>query len=51
MTDSARVYIIHENPEWLPPLRAAFEAEGVPFAEIVLTEGVIDLDAEPAPGI
>ncbi|QWT24468.1 alpha-L-glutamate ligase [Subtercola sp. PAMC28395] len=51
MTDSARVYIIHENPEWLPPLRAAFEAEGVPFDEIVLTEGAIDLDGEPAPGV
>ena len=51
MTDSARVYIIHENPEWLPPLRAAFEAEGVPFAEIVLTEGAIDLDTEPSPGV
>ncbi|CAN5277577.1 glutathione synthase [soil metagenome] len=51
MADSARVYIIHENPEWLPPLRAAFEAEGVPFGEIVLTDGAIDLDSAPAPGV
>ena len=23
MTSDARVFIIHENPEWLPPLAAA----------------------------
>ncbi len=46
-----RVWVIHENPDWLPPLRAAFEAEGVPFGEISLAEGTIDLDAEPEPGV
>ncbi|KQR31245.1 ATP-grasp domain-containing protein [Curtobacterium sp. Leaf154] len=46
-----RVYVIHENPEWFPPLAAAFEAEGVPVEEILLTEGQIDLAAEPAPGV
>jgi hypothetical protein len=46
-----RVYVIHENPEWFPPLAAAFEAEGVPVEEILLTEGQIDLGAEPAPGV
>jgi hypothetical protein len=45
------VYVIHENPEWFPPLAAAFEAEGVPVEEILLTEGSIDLGADPAPGI
>ena len=34
LTDmSARVYVIHENPQWLPPFEAAFEAEGVPLQE------------------
>ncbi len=51
MTSEPRVYVIHENPEWLPPFRAAFEAEGVPLEEILLTSGGIDLDASPAPGI
>jgi hypothetical protein len=51
MTSDARVFIIHENPEWLPPLTAAFEAEGVPYAELRLTDGAIDLDSPPAPGI
>jgi hypothetical protein len=46
-----RVYVIHENPEWFPPLAAAFEAEGVPVQEILLTEGQIDLAAEPEPGV
>lgn len=46
-----RVYVIHENPEWFPPLAAAFEAEGVPVEEILLTEGQIDLAADPAPGV
>ncbi|MFB2585906.1 ATP-grasp domain-containing protein [Herbiconiux liukaitaii] len=55
MASTPRVHIIHENPEWLPPLAAAFEAEGVPFTEILLTEDAvhegIDLSAAPAPGV
>ena len=46
-----RVYVIHENPEWFPPLAAAFEAEGVPVEELLLTDGSIDLAADPAPGV
>ncbi|PZE66023.1 RimK family alpha-L-glutamate ligase [Curtobacterium sp. MCBD17_021] len=46
-----RVYVIHENPEWFPPFAEAFAAEGVPVEEILLTEGQIDLAAEPAPGV
>lgn len=53
-----RVYVIHENPEWFPPFAAAFEAEGVPVEELLLTDdsvsgaaGSIDLGAEPAPGV
>ncbi|MFB2582294.1 RimK family alpha-L-glutamate ligase [Herbiconiux sp. P15] len=55
MASTPRVHIIHENPEWLPPLAAAFEAEGVPFTEILLTEDAvhegIDLSAAPEPGV
>ena len=51
MTDQPTVYVIHENPEWFPPLRAAFEAEGVPVEELLLTDGAIDLTAEPAEGV
>ncbi|OMH26692.1 alpha-L-glutamate ligase [Tersicoccus phoenicis] len=49
------VHVIHENGAWMPPFRAAFEAEGVPLTEIDLSSaadgGAIDLGAEPAPGI
>jgi glutathione synthase/RimK-type ligase-like ATP-grasp enzyme len=51
MTAEPVVHVLHENPEWLPPFRAAFEAEGVPYEEILLTSGGIDLDATPAPGV
>ncbi|TLD96369.1 alpha-L-glutamate ligase [Helicobacter jaachi] len=39
------IYILHENPEWIPPFRAAFERAGVEFGEIILTSGSIDLDS------
>jgi glutathione synthase/RimK-type ligase-like ATP-grasp enzyme len=45
------VYVLHENQDWLPPLRDAFAAEGVPLREIELTEGAIDLTAEPPQGV
>ena len=48
---SAKVYVIHENPQWIPPFAAAFEAEGVPFEEWMLTDGSIDLAVEPPEGI
>ncbi|MCS5732949.1 ATP-grasp domain-containing protein [Herbiconiux daphne] len=51
MTASPRVFVIHENPEWLPPLEAAFAAEGVPLEQLLLTDGSIDLAARPAPGV
>ena len=44
-----RVYVIHENPEWFPPLAAAFEAEGVPVEEIL--RRTADLLAQGAAGI
>jgi len=46
-----RVFIVHENPDWLPPLLEGFALEKVAVEEIVLTTGAIDLDALPRPGI
>ncbi|WP_432544036.1 ATP-grasp domain-containing protein [Kineococcus sp. SYSU DK002] len=46
-----RVHVVHENPEWFPPFEAAFRTAGVPFQEVLLTDGSLDLDAEPAPGV
>lgn len=45
------VYVLHENEDWLPPLREAFAAQGVPLREIELTTGSIDLAAEPPQGV
>ncbi len=46
-----QVYVIHENDAWVEPLREAFAAEGVPFAEWHLDQGILDLSAAPPPGI
>ena len=45
------VHVLHDNPEWLPPFRRAFEAEGVPLVEWPLGEGHLDLDSEPPRGV
>ncbi len=45
------IHIIHENPDWLPPLRSALDAAGVPFRELSLESGSIDLGAEPPEGV
>ena len=39
------VHVLHDNPDWLPPFRRAFEAEGVPLVEVLLDEVTLDLDA------
>lgn len=45
------VHVIHENPDWYAPLAAAFDAASVPHQEWLLGTGVLDLDAEPPPGV
>jgi hypothetical protein len=46
-----KVYVIHENPDWYPPIAAAFDALGVPSEQWLLGDDVIDLDAEPPAGV
>lgn len=46
-----KVHVLHENPEWYPPLAAAFDAEGVPHEQWLLGDGALDLDAEPPGGV
>ena len=50
-SSSAAVHVLHDNPEWIPPFRRAFEAEGVPLVEWHLGDGTLDLDAEPPCGV
>jgi hypothetical protein len=47
----SKIYVIHENEAWVEPLRAAFEELGLPYAEWFLSEGLIDLAAEPPEGV
>ncbi|WP_154795973.1 ATP-grasp domain-containing protein [Occultella kanbiaonis] len=45
------VHVIHENPDWFAPFAAAFEADGVPYREWLLTGGALDLGEVPPPGV
>jgi len=47
----SRLYVIHENPEWLPPFAAAFDKLDIPWEEWLLDEGTLDLDAAPPEGV
>lgn len=45
------VYVIHENEEWLIPLREAFDELGVPYEEWFINEGSFSLDDVPPNGV
>ncbi|MFT5162014.1 MAG: hypothetical protein ACI9FJ_000582 [Alteromonadaceae bacterium] len=45
------IYILHENSEWVVPLRAAFKALGVEAKEWFLDDGEIAFDQIPPDGI
>lgn len=45
------VYVLHDNPEWIPPLREAFDELGVPLVEWVLEAGSVDLSQAPPEGV
>ncbi len=47
----SRVHVIHENPDWLPPFAAAFDALAVPWEEWFLDDGALDLDTAPPEGV
>lgn len=46
-----KIFIIHENDEWLPPLRQAFETLDAPYEEWFLDELALDLRSVPPEGI
>jgi glutathione synthase/RimK-type ligase-like ATP-grasp enzyme len=47
----AKIYVLHENDEWLPPFRAAFEEAGLPYEEWHLAEGLLPFDEAPPQGV
>lgn len=46
-----KVYVIHENEEWLAPLRDGFAAFGTPYEEWLLDTRKIDLREAPPEGV
>lgn len=47
----SKVFILHENDEWLPPFRTALKAAGLDFEEWHLDEGVLSFDSQPPQGV
>ncbi len=47
----SKIYVIHENAEWVLPLRAAFAELNLPFEEWFLDEGVLDFSTPPPEGV
>jgi len=47
----AQVYVLHENPLWLPPLAQAFDDAGLPWTEWFLDVGTFDLSSPPPEGV
>lgn len=47
----ARIHVLHENDEWLIPLREAFRRQGQPWTEWHLAGGVLDMNDSPPEGI
>ena len=48
---TATIYVLHENPAWLPPLAEGFASAGVPWSEWFLDTGEVDLGAVPPEGV
>ena len=46
-----KIFVIHENDDWMGPFAKALDNEGVPWDEWSLTEGHLDLDAAPPEGV
>ncbi len=46
-----KIHVLHENDDWLPPFRKAFEVAGLPHDEWHLAHGAFDLDVPPPEGI
>ena len=45
------IFIIHENPEWLPPFATAFTDLGETFSDWNMAERDLDLSQTPPPGV
>lgn len=46
-----KIYIIHENSEWMKPLRRELDQLNVPYEEWFINEGQLDISQVPPEGI
>lgn len=47
----SEIFVLHENNAWVEPLRAAFKALHLNYAEWFLNDGLIDLTQAPPQGV
>lgn len=47
----SRIFVIHENEEWLPPLAEALDARALDWDEINMSARPVDLSAVPEEGV
>ncbi|MEM7250759.1 MAG: alpha-L-glutamate ligase [Pseudomonadota bacterium] len=47
----SRVFLLHENPEWVAPLESALDTLAIPFEVWNIAEGALDLDTVPPFGV
>jgi hypothetical protein len=45
-----KVYILYENPDWMPPLRRELQRAEVPYEEWFIHTGHFHLSQEPPAG-
>lgn len=45
------IHVLYENPDWLPPLKEALEAEKLPVTYHFVEGGSVDLGGEPPAGV
>ena len=46
-----KIYVIHENNDWLIPLRSSFKTLGLPYEEWFINDLTLDLNSVPPEGI
>ena len=46
-----KIYVLHENSDWVEPLRTEFSKRSLPFEEWFLSEGKVDLSSAPPEGV
>src|SRR5262249_60535443 len=46
-----KVYILYENPDWMPPLRRELQRAEIPYEEWYLPPGYLPLSQDPPAGV